>query len=56
MLSWATNAAGFHVEYRPRLDDTNWLRHWKPVVVASDQNTVTDAATEDERLYRLAVP
>ncbi len=55
-LSWTTNAAGFRVEYQPRLDGTNWLPLWKPVVVSNDQNTVTDPAAEDQRFYRLAAP
>jgi hypothetical protein len=56
ILSWTTNAAGFRVEYQPRLDGTNWLRLWKPVVVSSDQNTVTEPAAEDQRFYRSAAP
>jgi hypothetical protein len=56
IVSWTTNAAGFHVEYQPRLDGTNWLPLFKPVVVIGDQNTVTEPVAENQRLYRLAAP
>jgi hypothetical protein len=56
LLSWSTNAAGFHIEYQPRLDGTNWLRLFWPVIVNSNQNTVADPAADEQRFYRLAAP
>jgi hypothetical protein len=56
ILSWTTNAAGFHVEYQPRLEGTNWLRLFRPVIVNDNQNTVADPAAEEQRFYRLAAP
>jgi hypothetical protein len=56
LLSWSTNATGFRVEYQPRLDGTNWLRLFRPVIVNDNQNTVADPDAEEQRFYRLAAP
>jgi hypothetical protein len=55
VLSWPTNATGFSLQQTATLSATNnWATNNSPVVVSGTNNTVTEAASNGARFYRLS--
>ena len=53
ILSWATNSAGFALQYTTNLTATAWSVNSQPVTVINGQNVVTNKLTGTEMFFRL---
>ena len=57
VLSWPTNAAGFHLQSRPDLADPSvWTQVGTTPKISGDQNFVTNSLSGSYRFFRLSNP
>jgi autotransporter-associated beta strand protein len=55
-LSWPTNATGFGLETNLDMSTANWGPAGPPPIIAGTNNVVTNAASDNQRFYRLHRP